>query len=115
MKSIDTLLAEADELLALGEEKIMVDSAAGYQLFQQAISDLCKVYLATNGQEPLGDLKALFFQCQKHNPEFEALGDAMSVFIDPEPHELDSETVIDAANEIWDFIMETLPAEGDYV
>jgi len=113
MKTMDTLMAEADELLERGEERILTDTKAGYQLFQQAISNLFKLYLITNGQEPLGDLKALFFQCQKYNAEFEVVEDVMSIFVDSVLNELDNETIIDAANEIWDFVMEMLPMEAD--
>ena len=111
MKTIDDLIGEADELLARGEEKITVNPGEGYQLFQKAIDNLCKVYLTSNGQEPLGDLKALFFQCKRYNPEFEALDDALKVFTDPDPGGIDSEAVVDSANEIWDFITATIPTE----
>lgn len=113
MKTMDALLDEADELLERGEAKILTDPGVGYQLFQQAISNLFKVYLSNNGQEPLGDLKALFFQCQKYNAEFDVIEDVMGIFIEPVRNELDNETIIDAANEIWDFVMDMLPAEGD--
>lgn len=109
MKSVDALLAEADELLERGEEKIVVNANEGYQVFQQAIANMLKAYLMTNHQEPLGDLKALFFQCQKHNAEFEVIEDVMDVFTGSGPHEMDEETITDAANEIWDFVMEMLP------
>lgn len=113
MKSVDALLAEADELLERGEEKIVANVNMGYQVFQQAIANMLKAYLMTNHQEPLGDLKALFFQCQKHNADFEAIEDVMDVFIEPEPNEMDGETITDAANEIWDFVMETFPMAED--
>jgi hypothetical protein len=113
MKSVDALLAEADELLERGEEKIVVNVNAGYQVFQQAIANMLKAYLMTNHQEPLGDLKALFFQCQKHNAEFEVIEDVMDVFTGSEPTEMDGETITDAANEIWDFIMEMFPMVED--
>lgn len=113
MKSVDAILAEADELLEHGEEKIVANVGAGYKLFQQAIANMLKAYLITNQQEPLGDLKALFFQCQKHNAEFEAVEDVMTIFTDLDPAELEGETVTDAANEIWDFIMEMFPMAED--
>lgn len=115
MKSVDTLLEEADVLMERGEEKIAVDLNAGYQVFQQAAANMLKAYLITNRQEPLGDLKALYFQCQKHNAEFEAIEDVMDILADPEPGELDGETITDAANEIWDFVMELFPAMEDEV
>ena len=37
----------------------------------------------------------------------------MSIFVDSVLNELDNETIIDAANEIWDFVMEMLPMEAD--
>ncbi len=113
MKSVDALLDEADELLERGEEKIAIDVGQGYKVFQQAIVKLLKAYLITNHQEPLGDLKALFFQCQKHNSEFEAIEEVMALFAETDPNELDGETITDAANEIWDFIMETFPMAED--
>jgi hypothetical protein len=113
MKSVDVLLAEADELLERGEEQIVTNVSAGYQVFQQAIANLFKAYLIRNHQEPLGDLKALFFQCQKQNSEFEAIEDGMSLFTETGINEIDGETVTDAANEIWDFIMEMFPMAED--
>lgn len=113
MKSAEALLEEADELLTLGEEKIVTDTAAGYQVFQRAMGNLLKAYLITHHQEPLGDLKALFFQCQKLNSEFEAIEDVMAILMEPAPNELDGETVTDAANEVWDFIMEIQPMAED--
>jgi hypothetical protein len=113
MKTIDTLLDEADELLEAGEEKIVLNTVAGYQLLRQAINSLSKAYLIANGREPLGDLKALFFQCRKLNPEFEMIEDEMVVFADPDHSEPDSETIVDAANEIWDFVMGILPTVED--
>jgi hypothetical protein len=113
MKSIEALLDEADELLEAGEAKIVLNAATGYQMLRQAISNLSKAYLIANGREPLGDLKALFFQCRKLNPEFEMIEDGMIVFADPDHSELDSETIVDTANEIWDFIMGILPTVAD--
>ncbi len=113
MKSIDDLLDEADKLLTAGEERIIQNKAAGYQMLRQAISNLYKAYLFTNSQEPLGDLRALFFQSHKLNPEFEMIEEEMLIFADTDPGENDSESIIDSANEIWDFIMGILPALED--
>jgi frataxin-like iron-binding protein CyaY len=109
MKSVDALLDAADELMEQGEEKITVNINVGFQVFQQAIGNMFKAYLITNRQEPLGELKALFFQCQKLNEEFEAIADVVDIFINPALNETDGETITDAANEIWDFVMELLP------
>ena len=115
MKSVDALLEEADVFMEQGEEKITVNQNAGYQEFQHAVANMLKAYLINNRQEPLGDLKALFFQCQKHNSEFEFIEYVMEIFTDTEPGELDGETITDAANEIWDFVMEKFPAMEDGV
>lgn len=115
MKSVDTLLEEVDVFMEQGEEKIASDLNAGYQKFQQAVANMLKVYLINNQQEPLGGLKALFFQCQKHNPEFDAIEDVVEIFTESEPGEMDGETITDAANEIWDFVTELYPAMEDEV
>ena len=109
VKSIDNLLAEADELLENGEEKITENLSVGYLAFRKAVTNLLRAYLIVNGQEPLGDVKALFFQCLKQNQDFEEIDEVMSVFAEANSTEADIESIIDSANEIWDFISGMLP------
>ena len=109
----EQLLDEAEVLFEKAEEQSETNLNAGLEYFRQGIGNLCRAFLTVNSQEPLGDLRALYFQCRKLEPEFETIDEVMDYFIDPGSGVDDPEIFNDAANEIWDFIVSLLLEEDD--
>lgn len=110
---VEQLLDEAEVLFEKAEEQSETNLDAGLEYFRQGIANLCRAFLTVNGQEPLGDLRALYFQCRKLEPEFETIDEVMDYFIDPDSGMDDPEICNDAANEIWDFIVSLLPGDDE--
>lgn len=111
--NVDELLAEADTALTRAETQVSSHPQESCKQFQTGASCLCRAYLMTQGMDnpDTGTLASLFQQCLTKNEEFESIRDEINYLNNSDLAELDGDVLCDAANEIWDFIIDLLPEE----
>ncbi|NLW59629.1 MAG: hypothetical protein GX073_04695 [Firmicutes bacterium] len=102
-------LAKADQLLSAAEQA--QDGTSVYENCRAAVHNLLLAYLVAHGEsEPAGaDLTSahLWEKCVARNPEIRALVPNVRLFLNDSGFvttEEEVETMLDAANELWDFI-----------
>jgi hypothetical protein len=112
-KQVDALLVKADQLLATAEQT--PDRTGVYENCRAAVRHLLEAYLLAleENTSPLTNLAfdQLWEKCVALDPEILPLVADVRLFLD-EPGtittEEEAEIVIDAANELWDFIFDSL-------
>lgn len=109
LEEIEKWVAQADQFFEAAEAKSSLNLDSAQDLFAQGVNCLLKAFLMFNNQVAEGELATLFAQCFKINSEFEAVRDELELLATLNPGYTDNELVIDAANEIWDFVIELLP------
>lgn len=116
--TIKTELALADQALTSAEESL--DNGAGaaevLQQVQKSATLLLRTFIRYKGEEPLSQsLKACWSQCLSLESEFAELEETVEYLLVDEPAEdLDEEDlgeIVDATNEIWDFVIGFFPEE----
>lgn len=74
-------------------------------LFREGLSVLFRAFLIMEGEDIKGNFLELYQKCRQIAPEFEEIEDDIDfinqVTIDDNPEDL-----VDAANEVWDFVTE---------
>ncbi|HEX3046669.1 MAG TPA: hypothetical protein VHY08_18075 [Bacillota bacterium] len=120
--NVADLISEADELMEEAEEKIYHQFSEAYPLMRQAIDNLFKAFLIAGGVKvkggsgfthPARNLEVLFEQCRRLAPEFETIEELTGYFTKEAPLNSDPELISDAANEIWDFVIDLLSGDDD--
>ncbi len=106
---VEDLLEEADQLFEQAEAMIVKEPGVGLQKFQVGVSNLLKAFLIVHEKIPVGELKQLFLECCRIEPEFETISDELDYFYIPQLAESDSELICDAANEVWDLVISLMP------
>ncbi len=101
---IDRLMDEAFRLFEEGEMRIGSEISESIGLFQHAVCKLLNIYLVIKGTEGKGELRELFQECKRVNPDFEIIQSEIEYLLEVSPEEADGEELTDKANEIWDFI-----------
>lgn len=117
-KTIQTELALADQALTAAEEALEKGSEASevLQKVEQYATLLLRTFIRYKGEEPLShSLKACWSQCLSLESEFAELEETVEYLVVEEPEEdLDVEDlgeIVDAANEIWDFVIGFFPED----
>ncbi|MGE5582366.1 MAG: hypothetical protein ACM3X9_07490 [Bacillota bacterium] len=105
---VEDLLEEADQLYDEAEQVIVKEPSVGLKKFQDGVSNLLSAFLLVNDEKAEGDLRRLFKRCLGIEPEFAAIEDELDYIFMPHLAEADSEIICDAANEIWDFVIDLL-------
>jgi HEPN domain-containing protein len=121
--NVAELISEADDLMEVAEEKVERQFYSAYPLMQQAIENLFKAFLMAGGQKLKGisglgaklasNVGVLFEHCRGLAPEFETIEEIVGYFTHEAPSAPDPETISDAANEIWDFVIDLLSGEDE--
>jgi hypothetical protein len=106
MKKVQELLEEANGLFEQAEITVEETPETGGLLFLQGISLLFKAFLYSNGVEGTDDLLGLFHECQQLEPDFEAIETELECLLEINYDHMEPEDLIDAANEIWDFVID---------
>jgi hypothetical protein len=101
---IDNLFDKADLLFEKAEQLAPSNLPEAIRLFREGIGELYKTFILFQDKEPEGNLSELFQQCLSLNSEFEVIETEQSYFVAEDFSELDPEMIVDAANEIWDFV-----------
>jgi hypothetical protein len=104
MDLIDELFDKAESLFEKAEESASGNLSEAVLLFRQGIENLYRAFILFNDAEPRGGLDELFKQCLSLEPEFEVIDTEQGYFAAGDASLSDEETMIDAANEIWDFV-----------
>jgi hypothetical protein len=108
---VRNLLYKADELLAEAEGR---PEAAPQEIrvsLQKGIAVLCAALLKQYDREIDGELPELFRRCLEINADLEAVAAEVEWLIGPGEPDDDTEELIDAANEIWDFMIAIFPPQ----
>ena len=114
MDAIDELFDKADVLFEKAEILAATDLAGAVRLFQEGIGELYKAFILFSEGEPKGNFGELYHQCLGLNSEFDVIETEQGYFVTDDLSQLDPETVVDAANEIWDFVSGLLEEEEDF-
>lgn len=117
-KTIQTELALADQALTAAEEALENGTGAAevLQKVEQSATLLLRTFIRYKGEEPLShSLKACWSQCVSLESEFAELEETIDyLVVDAPPEDLDVEDlgeIVDATNEIWDFVIGFFPEE----
>jgi HEPN domain-containing protein len=115
-KDIQQELERADQALTSMEEVLETKELAPeiIAMGQQSGSALLRAFLLLKGEEPSGaNLRHLWNQCAGIEPEFLEIQEIIDYLMPDEPwDDLDSEDfseILDAANELWDFVVGYFP------
>ncbi|NLM37050.1 MAG: hypothetical protein GX202_02860 [Firmicutes bacterium] len=113
-QEVDALLAAADQLLTVAEQT--QDPTFVYEKCRAAVGQLLLAYLLTReGRTNLSADSTIGLLWEKSvacDPEILLLADQIRYFLDEigsVPNGEEMETILDAANEIWDFIYDSFP------
>ena len=103
---IDELMDEAFRMFEKAEMRIDNEISESIDLFRQGVGKLLNTYLIIKGFQGKdgGDLKELFKECNRINPDFEIIQSEIEYLTEVSPTGVDGEELIDKSNEIWDFI-----------
>ncbi|HHW11645.1 MAG TPA: hypothetical protein GXX33_01375 [Firmicutes bacterium] len=113
-KQVDALLAEADRFLTTAEQT--QDPTGVYENCRAAVGNLLLAYLLARGEveSPSADctIKQLWAICIARDSEVLLLAENIGLFLDEAGSVAtaeEAETILDTANEIWDFIFDSFP------
>ena len=106
--TIEVLIDEADQLLAQAEREKGRDLPKSLRIIHQGLGKLLQAFLVANDRRSPSGLKEQFELCMEIEPEFVSVEDEMDFLLSVVPEEVESEDVIDTANEVWDFMIDLL-------
>lgn len=110
MEAIEELVQQADNLFSRAEACVENAPAESIGLFKQGIGKLFQAYLTLNEEDANGDFGQMAEACQRIDPSFEAVDNELKLFMG-NPAEISADDLVDAANEVWDFIIDLLVEE----
>jgi hypothetical protein len=111
MNEVEKLIKQADELFEQAEMKVEGTPEQGRRLFLEGISSLLRGFSVANEIETEGGLAELFARCQQLEPEFKTIAGEFDILLNAGGSGVDAEVVTDAANEIWDFVIDLVAVD----
>ena len=107
MNPIEALAEQADQLFEQAEMIAETTPKESLMLFRKGIDLMFHAYFRMKQIDFKGDLGEIFQKCLEIEPEFEAIADAVADLTE-DNQAVDAEAMVDAANEIWDFVTELI-------
>jgi hypothetical protein len=104
MDEVAKLIEQADVLFEKAEMMVEETPEEGRQLFLEGISLLLRGFLTAGAMETDGGLNELLARCKQAEPEFETVETEFELLQNAAAD--DGERITDAANEIWDFVID---------
>jgi hypothetical protein len=104
MNEVAKLIEQADVLFEKAEMMVEGAPEQGRQRFIEGISLLLRGFLNAGALETDGGLHELLARCKQAEPEFETVEAEFDLLLNAAAD--DGERITDAANEIWDFVID---------
>lgn len=113
MEWVETLVQRANQLFDDAERLGGESGVESGVKFREGISQLLKAFLYLHDANAAGDYLELFEACRRIEPDFERIESEIRLVGAADPLEYGSEDdLADAANEIWDFLIDLISEEG---
>ena len=107
MNPIENLAEQADQIFEKAEIIAQSSPQEAVVFFRKGVGLLFQAYLSMADTESSGNFGEDYQKCLAVEPEFEQIEEAFEL-LSENNHNVDAEDIIDAANEIWDFISELI-------
>jgi len=107
LEYVESLVVRGDELFEAAEAEIEHSRAESAAKFREGVAQLLKAFLHLHEEDADDGLEQLFAACKRLEPSLEAIEDEVKLLLDA-PESVDSEDLIDAANEIWDYVIDLI-------
>lgn len=107
MEYVEELVERGNELFEAAEAEIEHSRAGSAVKFREGVAQLLKAFLYLHDQNAGGSLEQLFAHCKQIDPSLEAVEEEVELLLD-DPESVDGEDLIDAANEIWDYVIDLI-------
>lgn len=107
MEYVEALVNRGDELFEAAEAAIEHSRDESAVKFREGVAQLLKAFLYLHDQEVDGSMEQLFASCKQLEPSLEEIEEEVELLLD-DPESVDAEDLIDAANEIWDYMIDLI-------
>jgi len=107
MHPVEELVRKADKLFEAAEDRLGDSLAESAGLFREGVVRLFEAFLLANDSPAIGESADLYRRCREIDPDFAAIA-AEAQYLNAPVTELNEEDLADAANEIWDFVIDLI-------
>lgn len=110
---VESLVQRANQLFDEAEKLGETSAAECGRKFREGINQLLRAFLYLHDANAAGDCLELFEACRRLDPEFDTIEPEIRlVATEGFVMAADADELADAANEVWDFIIDLISEEG---